>query len=106
MKTPLIVLLGIALLVGGTIVYERANAPTVYTNTSTAATSTMEMVEEEEVLDPIEAASKELERINTELDMEESRLLEERAAVEARLKAELGGIDSRLESIRTLRTSF
>jgi hydroxylamine reductase (hybrid-cluster protein) len=55
------------------------------------ATTTEESVE----ADVIDAAKLELERINKELDLEETRLLEERDA-----------IDARLERIRETRTSF
>jgi len=55
------------------------------------ATTTEEIVE----ADVIDAAKLELERINKELDLEETRLLEERDA-----------IDARLERIRETRTSF
>jgi len=67
---------------------EVENVPTA---TSTA-TSTEEVVEE---LDVVEEAQKELERINAELDAEESRLLQEREA-----------IDTRLEQIRETRVFF
>ena len=54
------------------------------------------MVEEEVVeVDIVESAKLELERINLELDAEESRLLEERER-----------IDSQLEQILETRTSF
>lgn len=49
----------------------------------------------QETVDVIEEARRELERINNELDAEETRLLEER-----------GEIDSRLEEIRKTRMSF
>ena len=52
-------------------------------------------VQPEVEVDVVEAAKAELERINLELDEEETRLLEERKA-----------IDARLETIRETRTSF
>ena len=67
---------------------------------------TVEQVEETVEVDMIEAAKAELERINTELDAEETRLLEDKAAVEAKAAAEVAEIESKLEQIRETRTSF
>lgn len=62
---------------------------------STATTT--ELVKEvlPEEVDVVESARVQLERINTQLDEEETRLLEEKKA-----------IDARLEQIRETRTSF
>lgn len=46
----------------------------------------VEEVEVEEELDIIEESQKELERINAELDAEESRLIEERNEIDVRLE--------------------
>ena len=68
--------------------------PVEVTNTKLdIGTSTVEAVEEE--VDMIQAAKAQLDRINAELDAEETRLLEER-----------DNIDAKLEEIRTARTSF
>lgn len=56
------------------------------------ATTTVEVVEE---MDVIDAAKAELERINTELDLEEQKLLEE-----------IKNREERLEQIRETRMSF
>ena len=66
-----------------------------------SATST-EMVEE----DVIEKANRELERINQELDAEETRLLNEQEVLDAQYASSSEVIQKRLEEIRETRTSF
>ena len=56
--------------------------------------------------DVVEAAKIELERINAELDAEETRLLEEKAKLEAQYKTETDSIEMQLSEIRETRTSF
>ena len=63
-------------------------------------------VQPEQEVDVVEAAKAELERINIELDEEETRLLSEKEAVEAQAAAEVAEIEARLEQIRETRTSF
>lgn len=63
-------------------------------------------VQPEVEVDVVEAAKAELDRINIELDEEETRLLSEKEAVEAQAAAEVAEIESRLEQIRETRTSF
>lgn len=90
-------LLGVAALIGigGMIVYSLLwGETTVEYQNDTATTTVVEMVEEEQV-DVVEKANAELERINTELDAEETQLLQEREA-----------IDARLERIQEIRSSF
>lgn len=91
-------LLGVAALIGigGMIVYSLLwGETTVEYQNDTATTTVVEMVEETEEVDVVEKANAELERINTELDAEESQLLQEREA-----------IDARLERIQEIRSSF
>lgn len=64
-----------------------------YVKEREVATTTEEIVVEE--VDVIQAARAELERINKELDLEEQKLLEEQAAITARL-----------DEIRETRMSF
>lgn len=70
--------------------------------TPAVATSTEVTVER----DLIDEAKAELERINAELDAEEMRLLEEKAAIEAEAAAKLDAVEARLEQIRETRVSF
>jgi len=70
--------------------------------TPAAATSTEVTVER----DLIDEAKAELERINAELDAEETRLLEEKAVIEAEAAAQLDAVEKRLEQIRDTRVSF
>ena len=67
-----------------------------------SATSTEVVVEE----DVIEKANRELERINQELDDEESRLLEKQELLDLEYASSSDIIQSRLEEIRETRTSF
>ena len=67
-----------------------------------AVATTTEAVER----DPIMEAKAELERINAELDAEETRLLEEKAAIEAEAAAKLDAVEQRLEQIRETRVNF
>ena len=69
--------------------------------TSTVATTT-EAVER----DVVEEAQAELERINTELDAEETRLLEEIEAIELEAQSQVDEREQRLEQIRETRVSF
>lgn len=70
--------------------------------TPATATSTEEVLER----DLIDEAKAELERINAELDAEEMRLLEEKAAIEAEAAAKLEAVELRLEQIRDTRLDF
>lgn len=77
-------------LVAGLLFAYSIEHPTTYV----APVAEVEEVTTQEV-DVIDAAKAELERINQELDAEEQRLLEERSQIE-----------SRLEQIRSTRSSF
>jgi len=62
-----------------------------------------EVVQEVDVID---SANTELERINTELDQEETRLLEKKANNKADFEEKQLELENRLEKIRETRTSF
>ena len=62
-----------------------------------------EVVQEFDVID---SANTELERINTELDQEETRLLEKKASNKADFEEKQLELENRLEKIRETRTSF
>ena len=62
-----------------------------------------EVVQEVDVID---SANTELERINTELDQEETRLLEKKASNKADFEEKQLELENRLEKIRKTRTSF
>ena len=62
-----------------------------------------EVVQEVDVID---SANTELERINTELDQEETRLLEKKASNKADFEEKQLELENRLEKIRETRTSF
>ena len=62
-----------------------------------------EVVQEVDVID---SANTELERINTELDQEETRLLEKKAINKADFEEKQLELENRLEKIRKTRTSF
>jgi len=72
--------------------------------TAPEAQNEPELVVEEP--DVVKAAKIELERINAELDAEETRLLEEKAKLEAQYKTETDSIEMQLSEIRETRTSF
>jgi len=57
-------------------------------------------------VDVIDSANTELERINTELDQEETRLLEKKASNKADFEEKQLELENRLEKIRETRTSF
>ena len=65
--------------------------------------SVKEVVQEVDVID---SANTELERINTELDQEETRLLEKKASNKADFEEKQLELENRLEKIRKTRTSF
>jgi len=95
----------IVVVMGGLVANAKYGAPVEVTNVKLdTATTTVEAVEEE--VDMIEAAKAELDRINTELDAEETRLLEAKAAVEAQAAAEVAEIETKLEAIRDTRSGF
>jgi hypothetical protein len=95
----------IVVVMGGLALNAKFGQPVEVTNTKLdVATTTVEAVEEE--VDMIEAAKAELDRINTELDAEETRLLEAKAAVEAQAAAEVAEIETKLEAIRDTRSGF
>ena len=81
--------------VGIAIYFAITSDSTVEYQNDTATTTVVEMVEETEQVDVVEKANAELERINNELDAEETQLLQEREA-----------IDARLERIQEIRSSF
>jgi hypothetical protein len=56
--------------------------------------------------DVIDEARKELERINAELDKEETQLLEDIKVIEAEAQAKVADKKTRLEKIRETRSSF
>ena len=62
-----------------------------------------EVVQEVDVID---SANTELERINTELDQEETRLLEKKASNKSDFEEKQLELENRLEKIRKTRTSF
>jgi len=62
-----------------------------------------EVVQEVDVID---SANTELERINTELDQEETRLLEKKASNKSDFEEKQLELENRLEKIRETRTSF
>lgn len=83
----------IVVVMGALVLNAEYGQPVEVTNTKLdIGTSTVEAVEEVDVVD---SAKAELERINLELDAEETRLMEERDV-----------IDSKLEKIRETRMSF
>ena len=83
----------VVVIMGGLVINAQLSQPEeVWKERAETATTTMEVVEE---LDVVEAAQAELDRINMELDAEEARLLEEAAVIE-----------SKLEKIRETRMSF
>ena len=57
-------------------------------------------------VDVIDSANTELERINTELDQEETRLLEKKASNKADFEEKQLELENRLEKIRETRASF
>jgi hypothetical protein len=65
--------------------------------------SVKEVIQEVDVID---SANTELERINTELDQEETRLLEKKASNKADFEEKQLELENRLEKIRKTRTSF
>ena len=77
-------------------------------NTAEVNTIEVEEVIEEVVqeVDVIDSANTELERINTELDQEETRLLEKKANNKADFESKQLELENRLEKIRETRTSF
>ena len=95
----------IVVILGGMAYNGYLNEPTEAENVKVEK-ETVEQIEETVEVDMIEAAKVELERINAELDAEETRLLEDKAAVEAKAAAEVLEIESKLEQIRETRTSF
>lgn len=56
--------------------------------------------------DVVDQAQAELNRINEELDAEETRILEEQATLRAEYEAQSAEYEARLERIRETRTSF
>lgn len=92
MKLALGVVIGLGMIGGVTYILLGGND---YVAEQTNATSTVVAEQAVEEIDVIDAAKAGLEKINTDLDQEETNLLEERAA-----------IDARLERIRETRTSF
>ena len=62
-----------------------------------------EVVEEVDVID---AASAEIQRIQTQLDEEETKLLAEIETIEAEAAAKVAERNARLESIKEIRMSF
>lgn len=98
---------GMLIVVFGIIVYlnladKHGTVEVENTVETPAVATTTEPVER----DPIAEAKAELERINAELDAEETRLLEEKAAIEAEAAAKLEAVEERLEQIRETRVSF
>ena len=98
---------GMLIVLFGIIVFVNVNDNNVVTYeaktaTSTVATTTTEAVER----DVVEEAQAELERINTELDAEETRLLEEIEAIQLEAQSEVDQREQRLEQIRETRVSF
>jgi len=67
-----------------------------------------EVIDKEVVqeVDVIDSANTELERINTELDQEETRLLEKKASNKSDFEEKQLELENRLEKIRETRTSF
>ena len=98
---------GMLIVLFGIIVFVNVNDNNVVTYeaktaTSTVATTTTEAVER----DVVEEAQAELERINTELDAEETRLLEEIEVIQLEAQSQVDEREQRLEQIRETRVSF
>ena len=102
MKT-IIIIAGFAVVVGLAAVSSIFNEEMVVVNEREA--TVVETVVEEET-DLLDIAKQELERINSELDAEETRLLEDIKAIEAEAQAKIVEKKARLEKIRETRGSF
>ena len=97
----LIIIAGLAIVVGLAAVSSIFNEDVVVVNER--ETTVVETVVEEDLID---AAKKELERINGELDTEETQLLEDIKTIEAEALAKVAEKKARLEKIRETRSSF
>jgi len=107
MKYTLLIALAVVVGIGavGSYLNKPLNVSGVQDGVVSATSTTMEVVPEEEI-DVVESAKVELERINQELDAEETRLVEERKRIQAEKDAELKEIDARLDEINQTRVSF
>ena len=97
----LIIIAGLAIVVGLAAFSSIFNEDVVVVNER--ETTVVETVVEEDLID---AAKKELERINGELDTEETQLLEDIKTIEAEALAKVAEKKARLEKIRETRSSF
>ena len=70
------------------------------------ASSTVEVREVEIEVDVIEAAKAELDRINNELDLEERKLIDQQALLDAEYASKTKAVTARLDEIRETRMSF
>ena len=91
---------------GGLVLNAKFNQPVEVTNVKELVVENATTTVEVEEVDMIQAAKAELDRINKELDLEETRLLEAKAAVEAQAAAEVAEIEIKLEEIRETRSGF
>ena len=104
-KSTLVVVGLIVVVMGGLII--NANIKPLEVENTVQTVEEPSVVDEEVLeVDVVEQAKTELDRINAELDAEETRLLEEKAQVEAKAAADVAELESRLEKIRDTRTSF
>lgn len=101
-KVAIITGLVIVMSVGLYFVY--TNEEVIAVNPQTMSTTTVETVVEE--VDVIDSAQAELDRINAELDQEETKLLGEIEQIEADAQARIDAKKARIEKIQETRTSF
>ena len=94
------------IVVFGIIVFILNNDNNVVTYEAETATSTVATTTEVLERDVVGEAQAELERINAELDAEETRLLEEIEAIQLEAQSQVDEREQRLEQIRETRVSF
>ena len=97
---------GMLIVLFGIIVFVNVNDNNVVTYEAETATSTVATTTEVLERDVVGEAQAELERINTELDAEETRLLEEIEAIQLEAQSQVDEREQRLEQIRETRVSF
>ena len=102
MKT-IIIATGLVIVMGVLVHYFDNSEEVIFNEKPQVSATSTEVVVEEDV---IEKANRELERINQELDDEESRLLEKQELLDLEYASSSDIIQSRLEEIRETRTSF
>ena len=97
---------GMLIVLFGIIVFVNVNDNNVVTYEAETATSTVATTTEVLERDVVGEAQAELERINAELDAEETRLLEEIEAIQLEAQSQVDEREQRLEQIRETRVSF